>query len=150
MKLPPTLLRCKCNLAACKEKGKVCWEKTEGQYVHIRVDECVEYFRDLKKADCLILYFNCKGEGYAFIIEVKTKRYDLNDIKEKMENTISMLEDIQEYYNKRLVIIPIVYAKSHRIQWRRYAFLMKLRYRGGRALMAFLKYCENIQKAIPK
>lgn len=146
MNLPQAIIKCQCHINECKEKGKVCWESDRGQHVHIRVDGCIEYLKDSKKADCLILYFSHENEAYAFIIEVKTRHYDLYEVKEKIQNTFKILDILD--HNERLIVVPIVYAKSHRVRWKRYAFLIKLRYRGRKVLMTFLRYCESIQKAI--
>lgn len=153
MYLPPLFLNCQCNINECKEKGKVCWKSDEDQCLHIRIDGCMDYFVDnlknLKKADCLMLSVY-KEKIYTFIVEVKTRHYDLNEIKEKFENTLNLLNELLEDYKKQIIVVPIVYAESHIIQWKRYAFNIKLKYAGKKALIAFLKYCEPIQRALPQ
>ncbi|MCX8204994.1 MAG: hypothetical protein N3H31_05030 [Candidatus Nezhaarchaeota archaeon] len=147
MKLSPLISNCQCNISNCREEGGVCWEEDGHRYVHVRVDGCVESLKALKKVDCLIL---CSRGGavYAFLIEVKARNYDIDEVKEKMEGTLSVLNDILDCPDRKLIVVPIVYAESHRISWRRYAFLTRLKYRGMNVLTAFLRYCEPIQKAV--
>jgi hypothetical protein len=147
MKLPSEISNCLCDIGGCKEKGKVCWENDGGQYYHIRVDGCIEYLHERKKADCAILHPTHKGEIYAFIIEVKTSYYDLDEVKEKIENTLNVLDNILDY---SIIPIPIVYAESHKVlrRFERYAFQKRIRYKGRSYLIAFLKYCEKIQNAV--
>jgi len=144
MRLPPAISKCLCNISKCKEKGKVCWEINGGQYFHIRVNGCIQYLTDLKRADCVILHPIHDGKIYAFIIEVKTRNYDLDEVKEKIENTLDVLNNT---LNCLFIPIPILYAKSHR-KWKRYAFQKRVKYKGSPILITFLKYCESIQKAI--
>jgi len=78
-----------------------------------------------------------------FIIEVKTRHYDLDEVKEKMENTLKILDGI---LNCSLVPFPVIYAESH--GWiKRYALVKKIEYKGKRYLIDFRKYCEDIRKA---
>jgi len=149
MSLPLAISDCLCDTGKCKERGKVCWEADRGQYLHIRVDdndECVQYLDlvNLKRADCVILHLAHDGKIYACVVEVKTRRYDLDEVKEKMENTLNALDKI---LNFSLIPIPILYAESHEKWAKRYAFLKKVKYK-GLVPITFLKYCESIQKAI--
>ncbi|MCR6691412.1 MAG: hypothetical protein MRT15_03400 [archaeon YNP-LCB-003-016] len=99
MKLPPAISRCLCNIGECRERGKVCWEADGGQYFHIRVDGCVECFTGLKRADCVILHPIHDGKICAFIVEVKTRYYDLDEVREKIENTLNVLDNILKMDN---------------------------------------------------
>ncbi|MCS7369522.1 MAG: hypothetical protein NDF57_07410 [archaeon GBS-70-058] len=144
MNIPPMLSKCLCNISECKEKGKICWENDGGQYFHIRVNGCIELLHDLKKTDCVILHPTHKGKIYTFIIEVKTTCYDLDEVKEKIEHTLRVLDS---FLNGSLVPIPIVYAKSHK-NLKRYAFQKKINYKGRKYLIKFLKHCDSIQKAM--
>jgi hypothetical protein len=144
IKLPPAISKCSCK-NECKEKGKVCWESDGYQYFHIRVNGCMEGLNGLKRADCVIFRPTHNGKIYAFVIEVKTRYYDLDEVKEKIENTLNVLDNILNY---SLIPIPIVYAESHRKWVKRYALQKKVRYKGKAFPITFLKYCESFQKAI--
>jgi hypothetical protein len=146
MKLPPPLFKCLCDVGKCRERGRVCWEDDGHRYLHVRVDGCAEYPAALKRADCVILRLD-RGRMYAFVVEVKTRDYALEEVMEKLEGTLSFLDEALKH---PLLPLPVVYAKSHR--WKRYAFLKKARvkYKGRLYPIAFLRHCQSIQRALPR
>jgi hypothetical protein len=154
MNLPPKISDCECK--QCKEKGKVCWENDKYQYTHVRVDGCIERYIErlnhlelthLKKADCAIFRPTGHCEIYAFIIEVKSKNYDLDEVKEKIENTLNVLDKILNY---QIIPVPILYAELHRKKEIRYVLQKKVKYKGRAYLITPLKYCDKIEKAMSK
>jgi len=144
MRLPPEISKCLCDTSKCKERGKVCWEADGGQYLHVRVDGCLGHLADLKKADCVIVRL-ARDKVYAYVIEVKSRRYDLDEVREKMENTLNALYDILRC---AIVPIPVLYAESHERWVVRYALHKKVRYKGRAYPITFLKYCQSLQKAV--
>ena len=145
MELPPELSNCLCDISECKEcRGKVCLKADGKQYLHIKVNGCLEISPNLKRADCVILHPIRKDRIHVFIIGVKTRHYDLDEVKEKMENTLKILDGI---LNCSLVPFPVIYAESHGRSIKRYALVKKIEYKGKRYLIDFRKYCEDIREA---
>lgn len=140
------LFRCICKESECKEQGSILWSSNDGKYVHIRIDGCVIKSDD-KKCDCLLMYFPSNtSKIIMFFIEVKGRSYSLSEVKEQIENTISIIESVCNQI-KRRVLVPVCYAKSHPKDNKRFISSYRVKSSNGPLTIVLLNYGEDIKKA---
>ncbi|MFN3805244.1 MAG: hypothetical protein ACK4SY_09325 [Pyrobaculum sp.] len=127
----------------CKDlKGKC--RRRRHRYCSIQIDGCIEEvfeeFRDLKKADCLLLTDDCR----LLIVEVKSTYYDVNEVIEQFQNVVKLLERLECH----LDLVPVLYAKSHDSRQLIILRRNRVRYKGENLEVVTANWCSDVVEAV--
>jgi len=108
---PSIFNRCICEEKKCREKSRIKWDPRRGNFIHIRVDGCID--TEGKKCDCIIFFSSPKiKKCIAFIIEFKSKSYHLSEVREKLQESMNMLKSCLDNIDQ-IIAYPVIYADSH-------------------------------------
>lgn len=141
---------CYCfNNNGCQQKGEITWNNNDGDYTHIRIDCCVICDNDIKKCDCLIIFFNEEiDKPILYFIEFKGANYDLEEIQSQIQNAMDIITKNIIKYSERIIVMPVFYAPHHRKNINRWLQAYKVKYRGKPIPITHLKTGENIINVI--
>jgi hypothetical protein len=142
------LLKCICRERECREQGHVVWRNEGGKYVHVRVDGCLVSSSEVKKCDCFILYFPANSvKTIMFFVEVKSGNYSLDEVKEQIEKTVSLIESICSSIKDR-VLVPVCYADRHPRRHERFISCYTVHSSKGPLQIRLLNFGEDLKKAL--
>jgi len=142
------LLRCVCDPKHCLEKGKIVWGIEKGKYTHVRIDDCMEIPDTEKRCDCLIFFFPVhRSKNIVFIVEVKGRDYEFEEVQEKFCNSIRRIESLEDV-RRKVAIIPVLYADRHKSDASRIAPHYKVSTTKGKIGMVLLNHGDDISKSL--
>lgn len=134
----------------CIERGKITWDNSKGDHLHLRIDHCVINDGPIKRCDCII-FFQFQDEGadrvFVFVIEIKDKWYKLHEIKDKIQTCVDKLHELG-LLDRNVVVIPVLYAEKHISNAKRTFYMYRVKIRGKPNSIKYLKHGERITKAI--
>lgn len=91
-----SLLKCICCTGKCIEKGRIRFDFSDGNVIHIRVDGCAITDQG-KKCDCMIIYHLDGGNIiHIFFVETKGENYSWTEAKEQLERSIEEFRTTME------------------------------------------------------
>jgi hypothetical protein len=103
-----------------------------------------------KRCDCVIFYFPINFKKIiVFVIEVKGRNYDFEEVQKKFENSIKRLESLEEVRN-RAIIIPVLYAQRHRSRSKRTVPHCRVPSSKGELTMVLLNHGDDICKPLKR
>lgn len=132
------ILKCIPQLIGCgstNECADIQWS-CSGEYHKVNLDLC-EYFKDKRKADCLI-FCKCRNTIYMCIIEIESPYHVTNAIKQ-IEETLSHTAEILGI-GCDVRPIPIIYVtpgRSRNLKRLIESYGRRLRFRGKRIELFF-------------
>lgn len=140
---------CLCENRRCEESGKIVWNNSDGDYIHLRIDDCIIKDEPIKRCDCIIFYQDNENYIIIYIIEVAgRKNYHLSDIRDKISNCIINILDMIDNIQCKKLIIPVLYAKSHISIAKRSFKESTISFNGKRQLIKYLHYGQDIISSI--
>lgn len=143
------LKSCVCNSLNCCYKGKIIWDITDGDFVHLQFDQCVMKDEPQKRCDCIIFFQSINGKNVVFIVEFKERWYSLTEVQDKITTCyMKMLNEINFLQRKKIIIIPLLYASRHISGAKRTFAKYPIKIRGKSKSIVYLKNGENITKAL--
>lgn len=80
----------------------------------------------------------------AFVVETKEKNPSITEVQSQIQNTIDVLEPILRKYSNNIILIPTLFAKSLSSINYRILLSIKVKYRGKKLNISFLKNGSNI------
>lgn len=139
-----TYNNCICKIKDCEEKGKIYWNEEKGDFIHIRIDDCVICSNGIKKCDCLLFFQEITEQtAVMMLIEVKKNNYTAEEIKCKLENCIEKIfDDLSLSYND-ILVIPVIVAKKNSIDKRLFSKQI-INKRGIKQRISYIKWGEDV------
>lgn len=141
---------CLCPRGHCRERGKIVWDGSYGNYIHLRFNHCIMNNEPFKRCDCIVFFQFADDETnvFIFVVEVKDRWYKLTEIQEKMKTCIEKLCNEIGIIRPRTVVIPVLYAERHISNARRTFSNYPVKIMGKSHAIKYLKHGERITNAI--
>ena len=140
-----------CESKKCLESGKVVWNNSLGDNIHIRIDGCIfKKGTKIKRCDCFIIFhYDINDKIYSFFVEVQESYgYSLRNIAKQLESGIKEIIKMNNLIKEKSIIVPILYSKTHISNAKRVFPFFPIYINGIKKNIVYLTYGIEITNAI--